>query len=57
MEQHIPYTLESVFEKLGVSQTTFYRKIKVLWECGLIEIVEFGRSERKSQKPKNIHGL
>lgn len=53
-ENHIPYTLESVFDKLGVSQTTFYRKIKVLWECGLIEIIEFEASERKSQKPKNI---
>jgi hypothetical protein len=53
-EQHIPYTLESVFKKLGVSQTTFYRKIKVLWESGLIEIIEFGPSERKTQKPKNI---
>jgi hypothetical protein len=51
-EQHIPYTLESVFKKLGVSQTTFYRKIKVLWECGLIDFIEFG--ERKTQKPKNI---
>jgi hypothetical protein len=51
-EQHIPYTLESVFKKLGVSQTTFYRKIKILWECGLIDFIEFG--ERKTQKPKNI---
>jgi hypothetical protein len=53
-DNHIPYTLESVFEKLGVSKATFYRKVKVLWECGLIEIVEFEKSERKSQKPKNI---
>lgn len=53
-ENHIPYTLENVFERLNVSQTTFYRKIKVLWESGLIEIVEFEKSERKSQKPKNI---
>ena len=51
-EQHIPYTLESVFKKLSTSQTTFYRKIKVLWECGLIDFIEFG--ERKTQKPKNI---
>jgi predicted transcriptional regulator len=53
-EKHIPYTLESVMEKLGVSQSTFYRKIKKLWECGLIEIAEFDLSERKAQKPKNI---
>lgn len=53
-EKHIPYTLESVMEKLGVSQTTFYRKIKKMWECGLIEIYEFEYSERKAQKPKNI---
>lgn len=53
-EQHIPYTLESVFEKLSVSKATFYRKIKVLWECGLIDIVEFGPSQRKTTKPRNI---
>lgn len=53
-EQHIPYTLESVFDKLNVSRSSFYRKIQILWECGLIDIVEFEASERKSQKPKNI---
>lgn len=54
-DQHIPYTLESIYEeRLGVSKTTFYRKIKVLWECGLIDIIEYEPSERKSQKPKNI---
>jgi hypothetical protein len=54
-EQHIPYTLESIYEeRLNVSKTTFYRKIKVLWECGLIDIIEYEPSERKSQKPKNI---
>ena len=52
---HIPYTLESVYkEYLKVSKPTFYRKIKKLWECGLIEMAEFEYSERKSQKPKNI---
>jgi hypothetical protein len=54
-EQHVPYTLESVYEEwLGVSKATFYRKIKVLWECGLIDLVEFAPSERKAQKPRNI---
>jgi hypothetical protein len=54
-EGHIPYTLESVYKKhLQVSKTTFYRKIKVLWECGLIDVVEYEASERKSQSPKNI---
>jgi hypothetical protein len=55
-KNHIPYTLESVMSEkyLNVSQTTFYRKIKKLWECGLIEIYEFEPSERKAQKPKNI---
>lgn len=53
-DNHIPYTLESVFEKLEISKATFYRKIKVLWECGLIEIVEFDKSERKTTKPRNI---
>lgn len=54
-EHHIPYTLESVYkDHLKVSETTFYRKIKVLWECGLINIIEYEPSERKAQKPKNI---
>ena len=53
-DNHIPRTLESVFNELGVSKANFYKKIKILWECGLIEIVEFEKSERKSQKPKNI---
>lgn len=53
-DQHIPYTLESVFEKLGVSKATFYRKIKVLWESGLIDIIEFEPSQRKTTKPRNI---
>lgn len=51
---HVPYTLENVFKRLGVSQTTFYRKIKILWESGLIELLEFEKSARKTQKPKNI---
>jgi len=55
-ENHIPYTLESVMSEkhLNVSKSAFYRKIKKLWECGLIEIYEFELSERKAQKPKNI---
>lgn len=53
-ENHIPYTLESVYKRLGISKVTFYRKIKVLWECGLIEIIEYEKAERNSQKPKNI---
>jgi predicted transcriptional regulator len=55
-KNHIPYTLESVMSEkhLNVSKSAFYRKIKKLWECGLIEIYEFEPSERKSQKPKNI---
>jgi hypothetical protein len=52
---HVPYTLESVYEKhLKVSKATFYRKIKALWESGLIELVEFDKSERKTTKPRNI---
>jgi hypothetical protein len=53
-EFHVPYTLESVYEKLGVSKSHFYKKIKILWECGLIELVEFDRSLRKTTKPRNI---
>jgi hypothetical protein len=54
-DQHIPYTLESIYKKwLGISRTTFYRKIKVLWEAGLIDITDYGKTTRKTQKPKNI---
>jgi hypothetical protein len=53
-DQHIPYTLESVFEKLGVSKSHFYKKIKVMWESGLIDLVEFAPSQRKTTKPRNI---
>lgn len=53
-DNHIPYTLESVFEKLKVSKATFYRKIKILWECGLIDLIEFDKSTRKTTKPRNI---
>jgi hypothetical protein len=52
---HVPYTLESVYTKwLKTSKANFYKKIKVLWECGLIDIVEFDKSERKTTKPRNI---
>lgn len=54
-ENHIPYTLEDIYKnRFKISKTTFYRKIKVLWEVGLIEFREFEESERKSQKPINI---
>jgi hypothetical protein len=53
-EFHIPYTLESVYEKLGVSKSHFYKKIRILWECGLIDLVEFDKSTRKTTKPRNI---
>ena len=54
-DQHIPYTLESIYkERLGISRTTFYRKIKVLWEVGLIDFKEYEGTARKTQKPKNI---
>lgn len=52
-EYKIPMSLEKTWEKLGLSKTTFYRKIKPLWEYGLIDFIEY-ESERKSQKPKNI---
>lgn len=52
-DQHIPYKLESVYEKLGVSETTFFRDIKPLWEFGLIDIIEFG-DKKGGKKPRNI---
>ncbi len=54
-EFHVPYTLESVYKDyLKVSKAHFYKKIKVLWECGLIELVEFDKTNRKTTKPRNI---
>lgn len=51
----IPYSLESTWKKLGVGKTKFYQKIiRPLWEYGLIDIIEYEESQRKSQKPKNI---
>lgn len=51
----IPMSMEKVAEKLGVGKTTLYTKIiRVLWEYGLIDLVEFSDSNRKTQKPVNI---
>lgn len=51
----VPYTLESTWEKLGIGKKKFYQKIiRPLWEYGLIDVVEYEKSNRKSQKPKNI---
>lgn len=51
----IPYTLEDVAEKLGMSKSTLYRVvIKPLWEHYLIDLMEYEESERKGQKPVNI---
>lgn len=50
----VPMSLERLYEKLNVSKSKFYRLIKPLWEYGMIDIIEYEESERKSQKPKNI---
>lgn len=50
----IPRSLEKCLEKLSVSKSKFYRLIRPLWEYGLIDIVEYEESNRRSQKPKNI---
>lgn len=51
----IPMSMEKVAEKLGVGKTTLYTKIvPVLWEYGLIDLIEYEDSTRKSQKPVNI---
>lgn len=51
----VPYSLEDVWTKLGMKKKKFYEKIaRPLWEYGLIDIVEYEESNRKSQKPKNI---
>ncbi|TRZ39375.1 hypothetical protein CEQ21_07380 (plasmid) [Niallia circulans] len=51
----IPMSMEKVAEKLGMNKSTLYRNvIPVLWEYGLIDLVEYEDSARKSQKPVNI---
>jgi hypothetical protein len=51
---HIPYSFESTASKLGVSESKFYRLIKPLWEFGLIDIFTYEKSQRSSNKPRNI---
>lgn len=51
----VPMSLENLYEKrLKMSKSKFYRIIKPLWEYGLIDIIEYEKSARESQKPKNI---
>ena len=51
----VPYTLEDVAKKLGMSKSTLYRTvIRPLWEYYLIDLVEYEESQRKTQKPMNI---
>lgn len=51
----VPYTMEDVAKKLGVSKATLYRTIiRPLWEYGLIDLVEYENTNRKTQKPVNI---
>ncbi|WP_437834445.1 hypothetical protein ACQRXC_29395 (plasmid) [Niallia taxi] len=55
LDGRIPYTLETVAEKLGCGKKKLYQKIiHPLWEYGLIDLVEYSESNRNSQKPKNI---
>ncbi|MHC5534703.1 helix-turn-helix domain-containing protein [Priestia megaterium] len=54
-EDKIPQSLEKVAERLGISKPTLYNKIIIpLWEHGLIDLVEYKESNRKSTKPLNI---
>jgi hypothetical protein len=51
----VPRSFENIYKKtLEISKSKFYRLIKPLWEFGLIDIVEYEESERKTTKPKNI---
>ena len=51
----IPYSLEKVWTKLGMGKKKFYQKVlRPLWEYGLVDVVDYERSKRKSQPPKNI---
>ncbi|MFJ5625623.1 hypothetical protein ACIQD3_23775 [Peribacillus loiseleuriae] len=51
----IPMSMDKVAEKLGINKSTLYRTIiPVLWEYGLIDLIEYEDSKRKTQKPVNI---
>lgn len=51
----IPRSLEETWELLGMSKSKFYRAVvRPLWNYGLIDIIEYEESKRKTQKPKNI---
>lgn len=50
----IPMSLEKVAEKLEVGISTLRRMLIPLWEYGLIDLVEYEDSERRTTKPINI---
>lgn len=51
----IPYSIEKVAERLGVTKPTLYNKVIIpLWEYGFIDLIEYEDSTRKTQKPMNI---
>jgi predicted transcriptional regulator len=50
----IPMSLEKVAEKLEISISSLRRSLIPLWEYGLIDLVEYEDSNRKTTKPVNI---
>ncbi|WP_079524958.1 MULTISPECIES: hypothetical protein [Halobacillus] len=51
----VPYDIESLAKKhLGMSKAKFYRLIKPLWNYGLVDLIEYEASTRKTQKPVNV---
>lgn len=54
-EDKIPYTIESVCKRLGISKKKFYEKVmRPLWNHGLIDTVEYTEYKQKGKKPVNI---
>lgn len=50
----LPTSMKSLMKRLGVSKPTFYKRVKPLYEYGLIDFIEFEESKLKGQKPINI---
>jgi DNA-binding transcriptional ArsR family regulator len=58
MVAHQPLNVNSVAENFDVSRTAIYKHMKILIECGLIDVKQQGRerfAEAKLQKLGEVH--
>lgn len=50
----LPTSISSLVKRLGISRNTFYRRVRSLYEYGLIDYKEYEDSKQLGQKPVNI---